>query len=722
VHQTVPGRRTQAWAGAVLFRGGAVAAAAVLAAGLLAAVLVPFGAWHPVVAFPLVALAVVVAVPVVARTVPAPPAPAWAAAACVAIAAGHGVWAALTRAEHVVLRRDAGSYAQFAHWIQTRHGLPVDAHLDAFGGSAALADPAFRLSSPAFYQVVHGAPGAAGTTADVLPQFLLGTPAWLSLGGWAGGWQGLLVAPAVASALALLAVAGLAARLVGPRWAVLATGVLALAQPVLHAARSTYSEPLALLLVGVAGALLVDAVRAGNPGADDAGRAAARRLGLAAGLVAGLAGTVRVDALREVVLLLPVAAVLALRRHPAARPLVVGALGGLAVAAVPAVVLSYRYLGDIAGSLLPLVVGGVVLGLLSLWAVSPRGRPRLPARVRGLGPARRLPEVVTGAVLALGVLLATRPLWLVVRQDPNDSGSRVVAELQLDQGLAVDGGRTYAEHSLDWVAWYLGWFAVAAAWVTFAVLAGRAVRWWRTGDGATGGGVPAWLGPAAVGFGSMLLTLYRPGITPDHPWADRRLVPVVLPAVVIAAVAAVAWLARRVAGTDRKRRVAGTAAVVAAVAALVVPVWLGTAAVAAKGTEAGELAAVRAVCDRLGPDDVVLALDPRGSNEWPQVVRGMCGRPAASVRVVGATSDEEAAALTVAPARRLAERIAATGRRPVLLAAERQGLTTMRELDLEPEPAVRLDTTEDQRWLTRRPDGVAPLDVAVWLAPWPLPE
>jgi hypothetical protein len=41
----------------------------------------------------------------------------------------------------VVLGRDAGSYALYAQWIATRHGLPVDAHLDAFGGVAALAVP-----------------------------------------------------------------------------------------------------------------------------------------------------------------------------------------------------------------------------------------------------------------------------------------------------------------------------------------------------------------------------------------------------------------------------------------------------------------------------------------------------------------------------------------------------------------------------------------------------
>jgi hypothetical protein len=702
VHQDAPARRSRVAAGAVLYRGGPVAAATVLVTALLAALLVPFGLWHPAIVLPLVALATAAAVPVSARLVPAPPVPAWTAAACVALAAGHGVWAALTRAEHVVLRRDAGSYAQYTDWIRSRHGLPVEAHLDAFGGAASLADPAFRLASPAFYQV------GSGSGTEILPQFLLGAPAWFSLGAWTGGWPGLLVAPAVASGFALLAFAGLAARLAGPRWAVLATAVLGLSQPVLHAARSTYSEPLALLLVAVAGALLVDAVRAG---ADGGARERARRLGLAAGLAAGLAGLVRVDALREVVLLLPVAAVLALRRHPAARPLTLGALGGLAVAVVPAVVLSYRYLGDIAASLLPLVAGGVLLGLLSLWAVHAGrgGRPRLPERVLALGRAERLPQVAAGLVLLVGVVLVTRPLWLVVRQSAADPGARVVAGLQEEQGLAIDGGRTYAEHTLNWVAWYLGWAVVVAGWAAFAVLAARAVRWWRSGAAE----VPGWLGPAVVALGSLVLTLYRPGITPDHPWADRRLVPVVLPAFVLAAVAAAAWAARRVAA---RHRAAAPAVAVAATLAFAGPAWLGTAALAADGTEGGQLGAVRRVCDRLGPDDVVVALDPRGSNEWPQVLRGMCGVPAASVRVTGATSEADAARLTVEPARRIAARISAAGGRPVLLAAEEQGLGTLRQLGLTPEVAVELDSTEDQRWLTRRPDGVAPLDVDVWLA------
>src|SRR5262249_59997675 len=108
----------------------------------------------------------------------------------------------------------------------------------------------------------------------------------------------------------------------------------------------------------------------------------------------------------------------------------------------------------------------------------------------------------------------------------------------------VGGGRTYAEPAMQWVSWYTGPVTLAAAWVVLAVLAARAVRWW-TGDVAIP--VPNWLGPAAVGLASTVLTLYRPGITPDHPWADRRLVPVVLPTMVLAATAGVVALTREAA-------------------------------------------------------------------------------------------------------------------------------------------------------------------------------
>jgi hypothetical protein len=756
-----PALRGERLSGVVLARSGPLAAGLVTATALLAAILVPIGGWRAWIVVPLL-LVIAVGLVRAVRLLPAPPAAWWSAPVCLLIAAGHGVWAAATHAEHVVLRRDAGSYALFTQWISTRHGLPVPSSLDAFGGPAALADPTFRLASPAFFAVLHGSPGAAGTTVDIVPQFLLGAPAVYSLGWWAAGWSGLLVTPAIVSALALLAVAGLAARLGGPRWAVPTVATLALAQPVLHAARSTYSEPLALLLGAAAMALLVDAVKAGNgrrwtPGT----RPPAWWIGLAAGLGFGLAGLVRVDSIREVAFLLPVAAILALRGHPAARPLVIGGLGGTLVAALPAVLLSRPYLGEIAASLLPLIAGGVLLGVLSLVVVrvgrrraadpvaavatpgsgsepdgtssspdgtssDPDGTSSAPVTSSSARPApgsgirlRRWPRLVAGAVLLVGVVLAGRPLWLVTRQDPNDPGSRVVAGLQLRQGLPVDGGRTYAEHSLSWVSWYVGPVVVIAGWLMLAGLAGAATRWWlRSGRGMRAEGsrprpnVPPWLGPALIGLAGTVLTLYRPGITPDHPWADRRLVPLVLPTLVLAAGAAAGWVSR----IARRRWSASLllTVLVAAAAGMLVPAALATAPVAGDRTEQGELDAVHQVCDQLEPNDVVLAVDNRTANEWPQLVRGVCDRPAASIKVVEPSVGGPAV-------RAITARIVAAGHRPVLLAGTHEGADLLRELGLDPVQVVVLNTTEDQRYLTRVPDGTDRLSIPIWLARGPVP-
>jgi hypothetical protein len=67
-----------------------------------------------------------------------------------------------------------------------------------------------------------------------------------------------------------------------------------------------------------------------------------------------------------------------------------------------------------------------------------------------------------------------------------------------------------------------------------------------------------------------------------------------------------------------------------------------------------------------------------------------------------------------------AARVLAAGRRPVLLAADPDpGARTLAALGVRPRAAVDLRTGEDQRLLTRRPDGGAALRVAVWLGDWP---
>ncbi|MFN8076529.1 MAG: hypothetical protein U0Q15_14080 [Kineosporiaceae bacterium] len=672
---------------------------------LVAGALVPAGLWRGAVVWPVLAVVAALAWRG-ASLVPLRPVPAGAAWACVGVAAAHGSWAALTHAEHVVLRRDAGSYALYAQWIATRHRLPVDAHLSAFGGLATLADRAFTLDSPAYYQVV----GDGG--AHVVPQFFVGAPAWFSLGWWVGGWSGLFVMPALTSAAAVLAFAGLLARVLDARWAAVGAGVLAASQPVLHAARSTYSEPAALLLVLVAAALTVDVlspdVRA------QASSRAGTALALLAGGVLGGAGLVRVDALREVALMLPVLAVMAVRRQRGTAALTLGlAVGTLASAAV-AVGLSRPYLRDISDSLVPLLAltGALALasGVLAVagrrWAAPAASGPRAPTDGAPAPTSSAwLPRALALATAAVWVVLVTRPWWLTVVDDPDSPVSRMVDGFQRQQGLAVVPGRTYAEDSLVWVSWWLSPLVVASAALGCVGLAAAAGRWWVSRRP-----VPAWLPVTVVGLGSTVLTLWRPGITPDHPWADRRLVPGVLPFLVAAALVLPAAAARRVSpeasAAARTRLRWGTAAGLGFVLAWTLS---ATVPVALLRTERGEPAAVSRVCAQLRDGDVVLAVDPRGYHEWVQVVRGVCGVPSAAVRPPEGDSLERALA-------RIAPAAAATGGRVVLLAAEPE--TDVAALPARELTRVQVRTREDERLLERRPVGWVGLRIDVRLAVW----
>jgi hypothetical protein len=711
---------------AVLGRAAVAGGLAVTGTAVAGAVLVPLHLWRPAVVLPVVLVVLALAVRAVAD-LPAPRWPRPAALATLALVVGDVIWTAATHAEHVVVRRDGGSYAQYTQWIATRGGLPIDVDLPAFGGAAALQVPGFGFDVPAFYQVATGLAGESAVT--VVPQFLVGTPAVLSLGWWTGGlagspWGGVQVMPALLLGAALLGFAALARRAVGAAWTPVAVALLALCEPVVHAGRTTLSEPAALVM------LMTAAVLVGH------------RRWLLGGWVLGLVGLVRVDALREVTVVVAVAAVLALRRHPGAVRLAGGALAGAGVSAVVWQLMARPYLRTVSGSLTPLLAATVAVCVLAFVAV-----PLLRNRIRPVVGARRdrTDRVVVALVAGLGLGLASRPWWQTVRQDPNDPGAQFVATLQAGQQLTVDGGRTYAEHSLDWVAWWLGRPAVALSWAAIVGLVVVAVRWWRRSADDPG---PWWLVPAAVGLASTVLVLQRPGITPDHPWADRRLVTTVLPFVVLTAVLALAqgvtWLHRRGSGQVGTGsglfgtgsalfgvghgRAAASLAVALGVAALAVPVGIGTWPFLTTRTEAGEPAAVAQVCATLADGDVVVAVEgtddghaQRSINEWVQVVRGGCDRPAAALRTPAVS---RAAAVA-----QLAELAAHAGHRLVLLTAQESDAAAEQVLRDAcaavptagaPRRAVRLETIEDAQRLTRPPRANARLVVDVWTQPVPV--
>ena len=672
------------------------------------------GLWSPWAAVPALAAGVAIAITVVPR-LDLPRLPWRWAVLLLAGCAAFGVWAALTHGEHVVVRRDPGAYATYALALARYGGVPLDPGLDAFGLSAN--DPWVRLGAAANYAVAGpvGEDGAA--SVRVSPQFLVGVPALLSGAWWVGGWSGLLLAPAAVCALALAAFAGLAARLLGPRWALLALLLLGFAQPVLLVARQTFSEPFSLLYVLTGMTLLVVAVAA-----DDH---RARLPGLLAGLLLGANLYVRIDAVRELVVLVLVVALLAGRRHPAAGPLTLGSL----VSGVPAALATRwwdsPYVASVSSSLGPLVVAGAVVVALCAVAV-PTGREverrwavgGVPDSARRV--ARALPVAAATVVGLVGVGLASRPLWLLDSREPYLPGmEQFVAALQSQQGLPVDGLRTYAEDTVTWLVWWLGPVTVALSLVTtvaLTVIGTRAVL--------SRGPLPVWLLPVVVGLAVTVVSLYRPAITPDHPWADRRYVTVTYPFVVLTATAALARLAGRrrapaSAGARLSRPARQVLAGVLAAAALV-PTALSTLPLATARTEVGQVAATEAVCDALaaaGPRPALLTVGFRARVEWAPVVRARCGVPLVGIEppTVGAGGESLGDVLA-----RAAAGAHANGYDPVVMVGDLTSAQTVADqTGVTLQPVVSLVTQEPARLLEERPLATRDLPVDAWLAPLP---
>jgi hypothetical protein len=282
--------------------------------------------------------------------------------------------------------------------------------------------------------------------------------------------------------------------------------------------------------------------------------------------------------------------------------------------------------------------------------------------------------------------------------------------MQADQGLPGDGTQTYTEHSLTWVSWWVGPAALLLAYagaVLAAYRCGVVVGRWRA--------VLPWIGPFVVGLGSTLLVLLRPGITPDHPWADRRLVVSVLPTVMLLAVGAVAALVRLA------RRHAPLPVLILAVVigslAVTGPAFAATRPVAGLRTEMGEVGAVQQVCRSFRPGDVAVVVSERAANEWTEDIRGVCHVPTVVVRVPHSSTQTAAGqqALTAA-LQRLLPKIQAGGGN-VQVISDRPELLT--PLGTTPRHLVDLQTTEDPRLLTERPEGSVPLVVSLWSAPAP---
>ena len=640
--------------------------------------------------------------------------PWWALAGTIAVAIGFAVWQLAENSQQIIVLRDPGTYLQFAYWIAGHGSTRIPQSLQAFGG----AHQSLTFSSLGFF--------TTGTT--VVPQFMAGLPMTLALGMWAAGPLGAAAMAPVLGACAILAFAGLAGRLAGARWAPAAALVLAVCLPQQYTSRTTFSETLAQVMLYGGLCMLADsfvlpagrhtAAYAGPPSWRD-GPAPNVTLAFLGGLSIGLTLLVRIDGLSDLLPAIPFLGILLIRKRPQGIPFGIGLFIGAAYGFADGYVLSRPYLDAISASLRPLAMfalGAVALTVIGMGLVGAR-RPRSWLRALfGARPLRWLPEAAAALTVLAVIGFAVRPYFQTVRGETDPATISYVAELQKLAHLAVDPRRQYSEDSLYWVIWYIGVPAVILGAIGLALLARRCLRALLTWQ--DNGPARIWALPLMIIGWVAVTVLWRPGIIPDQPWASRRLVPVVLPGLILAAAWMSAWIKER----GRKlgaSRVAGSIVAVCCVIALLVPAAVTTFGIgttktvtgstrltanglAFKRTGAGEYTAVRGLCAAIGPNASAVILDSLTADRFSQVIRGMCATPTARM--------DDPSPSSVGSVMAGIER---AGRRPVLLAEQQSQLEAYGG---DAHQVLNLLTTQDAHELTQPPTRTWLIHFVIWMS------
>lgn len=598
-----------------------VAVTALIALSLIGVSLAMAGLYRTWLVLPLTAVVTVVAVPLLWRLVDeehdASRTGRWCAVASVALLVGLGVWSANHSSHHVVTYHDPGVYASTAVFIssdgslRTRVGDPadeplVDAVLQRFAEADVTAPGAYEAGSEHLeYQFSHSPSVVMASAYDL------------------AGRRGLFASPTAAGVVALLATYLLITRFVRRAPLALAgTVALGLTTPFLYITRGTYSEPFALAMIATGLAVLT--IR----------RDLTPLRSATVGLCIGASVLFRIDGQLAVVALVGVGAVAAFT-GTSGRALLCGA----GAAAVPVSIgladliwFSGDYWNDQPAfdSLVRVatLVGVFVVALLFMW----RERPwATRLRERWIPAAATASAIVVSATLA--ALWVVRPRLQVARADwgPDDPYAHRVEQLQEAAGLAADGTRSYAELTVAAIGWYLGPVAMVLAVIGSGLMVQRALR---SIAGHTARAMAFWV----MTIPPFLLD-WR--ITPYQPWASRRFIPIILPAIVIFAAVAgdhiVSWFGRWAArrgeraGSWLERTAVGVLCVL-----LVVPAGLAMSPVRNLAEQRGFIGGLDQGCAVIDGRTVLSV----GSSQFNVPLRAWCDVPTVAVPAVEHTTIE----------------------------------------------------------------------------------
>lgn len=567
--------------------------------------------------------------------------------------------------EHVLTDRDPGVYLNVAVSLVAQQSLVQDPQTERFGG----ADVDFSSQGFQYYE-----------DDDVVrPQFLHGLPAFVAVLDGLAGHRLALRAPALLGGVTIVAF-GLLLRWLVPPWpATLGAATLGGLVVQFWISRDMYSEVLAQALLWLS-LLLVMSVRDRLPvGTHD--RRQLHALAVSAGLSMAALSVTRIEA--PVLLPVLVVAGSVLRRRGADLGTWLAVVGlpllGLALWLVDLLVIArpYWYLADDARKLTVasvissglLFAGHCAASRLELDAAWARRRHRVALAVSSLVP-----------LLAVAGLL--RSQLPPERRDRVDGGMQMI---EAANGLAPEGLRTYAEQSVVWLTWYVGWPAFLVGVLGLAFLAHQAVA-------GSDRALPLLL--AAGTLPLTLLYLWRPSAYPDHLWVMRRYITATLPLLVVGVALGVTLLSSKLAG--RRRSIAA----VALWGSVLTGVATTSAPLIRINPHDGQLGWITDVCDALPADSVVL-VDTAESLHLvlPAPIRSFCRLPSAAVR-----NNSEASI------RAAADAVRRRGGRPILLTAD----LSRRGSD---EQTYTLRNERFQGFVLSKPTGLTTRSLAVAVVP-----
>jgi hypothetical protein len=483
--------------------------------------------------------------------------------------------------QHLFIDRDPAIYTNGAIWLTENDSLrpPVLRELDGIGGVRSNANGFdFSVSDP----------------DELYAQGLHVLPALLALGGRIFGVSAMLHMNVLFGASALLAVYAAARIFIAPRWSLLAPAIMSVSMPFIYFSRDTYGEPLAATFTFGVLALVGSALQSKNilPW-------------LIAGLMLGAGTMTRIDgfltiaAMMGFVLLSMAMAERGLERRLALKTGFMFVLGTSITAAISMadlLILSKGYYLSQQGLMRKefVLIGAVAaVGALFVWL---SWRTSIVKKLDVATSGRR-PYVLAGALVAGTLLLMTRPLWFT---------GYLFAREGVREANTV---RSFSEYSTYWVSWYVGEVIFLLGILGVAYAAFRVMKTWR----------PYVMALFAVTATTMIVYFLMPSIYPDQIWASRRMLPVIMPGLVLFGVYLASVLTDRM---QLSRVHSGAAYIVVSCFLVVTPLLISKPIL--NNRDVMQLGLIQEVCTNISNDTLVV-WPTRLSGKLIMPTRGMCG-------------------------------------------------------------------------------------------------